>query len=594
MSIRSNLTPSGLMGGESPAPGTPASASLESPIIREQFMAKQVVLLLHRAYQGFEMYPVNHQVITKFCGDLFTALQAFFAVRRVLDLRLDRFRVYYGERVILEEQSLSNNFIFLLFSNGIRKLVFHEGLSSDECLRFFSVLHRCARIRSIYEDAVTLMWEQDFQSIRYYLVEDLTELFISRQLDPHHQLEPYNAEAHRQPTPGEARALQIAENLARMRLELTDEERVEVKTLIDREEVGLMHRFLEVVSRVLEHSRAGDPAENLLILLGQVQPILLSSGELDDLIHCFQITSRLARLFEARAASGQLTSRWHDILKRVTGHATDEHILRIVIGQLDRNPDHEMLKRAVFRYIQVIEVRSVEPLLAAFEYARRPGTRAFWGHVIARKYRDNPRALGPGMRAIPRVARAVTWILGQIGTIDTAKLLRDAAQHGDPHVRMEALRSMLRIRWPFDDASQVRTVLIQHLTDPERVVRHAAIRALTQHKHAESERRQLMRAVFAGRPYDSWSREDRRLFFQAVVRLGDDDVALMGMLTSTLTEQFGGWVAGLRNTEVPRIALEALYHHPSPLATDAFREVHMEGPRALRKLCDEIIAAAHS
>ena len=554
---------------------------------REPHQARQVVMLLHRAYQAFELYPDDHQVIEQFSQDLFAGLQAFFGLKRTLHLRLERFRVYYQNHLVLEEESVSKNFIFLLFSNGIRRLLFSHGLSHTECLRFFGVLHRCSRIRSIYEDAVTLMWEADFKHIRYLLVEDLSEVYLAWPFDAdgHDALD--NLEIGVEPPPHDAQTLQVAESLARARLALNDDELEELEELIEREEGQLMYRFLDIVARTLEHASAVPRADKLLTLLGHVQPQLLANAEIRELILCFQITVRLVHIFEKRQAADQMKANWGVRLRRIAGRAANEQVLINVLAQIDAQPDHEMLKRSLFRYVQIIEAPSNEPLLKGFLWAKRPGTRRYWCHVLARKFRHEPRQLWTGIRnAEWMVVRNVLWVLGTIGSEECIALLDRGADHAEPRVRSESLRGLLKINRPLDQGARLQDVILRHLDDRDPEVRRAAIKAIPQ---VDFNRLRLMRAIFRHRGYDRWTLEDRRLFFYTVVRMGDDDVALMALFTESMVDQYGGVLSRLRGTEVPRQALEMLHRHPSPQAIDAFQDLYQRGPRTLRRLCETIV-----
>lgn len=569
--------------GDAQQPPQARLAAFIAPTPDELAQVRQIMQLLHRSYQAFEFYPLNHPLVQQLSDQLFNVLRGFFRFRDMLELRLERFRVIYGGQVIFEEQGLNNNVTYLLYSDGIRKLIIDAGLSAEEYMRFFHVLHRSSTRRSVFEDTITLLWEQQLAHIRYFLVEDLTELYSPDMQALYQNMQQSQIPAAQKPA-GSSSALPIMQQMAALRLHPSPEEKQALQRLISDEERGLMRRFLEIVARVLEHEDELLQLERLVRVLSQLQPILLSAGEIDHLALCLYYTSRLSNIFAQRNSAK--AQQWHQTLQQILQEAYSENVIHKLVTLLDQNPHNESTKQEVERYIQYLEPPNADTLLLAFTWAESFATRHFLCQMLAAKYKDQSRQLANGVYSdSPAVIRHTCMILGEIGHPAARPHLQKAAQHSDPDVRVEATRALLQCGGSTAVQPQMLSLLRKNLVDDNVEVRRSALQGLPQiGQHAV----ELLRGLFNNRLYEQWSEEDQRLLFDTTVRLGQRFHESLEFLIQALCKQYSGWLAGRKDLTTARIAIQTLQRNGSPRAIAAIEQLYNSGVGPLRQVCEEL------
>ncbi len=550
---------------------------------QEILQAKRVTSLLHRAYQAFSLYPFDHGIVREFYENFYKELQNFFHIKSELELRLERFEVYYKSTLILEDTNLVRNFVFLLYSDGVRRLYFYEGILLEECIDLFQILHRCSRNRSIYEDAVTLLWERQFEHVDYYLVEDLTESLIpglSSLYDELEELEDLAMNQH-----GAQIAVQAATSLSRARLELNEEEEAELRKMIEEEESGLMLRFFNVISLILEFAPESKELDSLLRLFSHLQPLLLSLDEIDHLIRFLELSQHLIELFSQRGT--EQSKQWKATLQKVMSEALNEQTLKKLLSQLSAQFHDETFKHNVERYIILLDIEDPKPLLEVFRWSNATTTNYFWASLLAKKYKDNPRQLLSGIQhSHPKVVSYTCIALGITRHPDALALLDRATQHREATVRAEALKAVFQLDLSQVSKVRLRNILEACLKDPDKNIRVLALSGLiVVGGHIPL----LLKYILSEQLYAHWTEEEYILFFQAVAKWSKNYPELVEQLTSELLSNYKGLRSILGNKKLPKAALEALYNERSSVARRAFDKIMRQGSRQLRRLCEEII-----
>lgn len=558
----------------------PAQAEIEQ--------VRLIVTLLHRGYQAFEFYPFNHPVVQQLAEQLYDELQAFFQMRIALELELYRFHIQYFEHLIFEETNPTNNFIYLLFSDGIRKLIFDVGLTKDESSRFFGVLHSSSRRRSIAEDTVTLLWEQQFYFIRYYLLEDLTELYLpdlqalyENMLRKAAAVSASPHVAHNEPN----MALQAVMQLARSRLQPTVEEVNFLQQLLYEEDRGLMRRFLEIISRILEHNEESAQFDRLVDVLSQLQPILMYVGDIEHLGLCLAYISRLSQIFIERKTERSL--EWHCKLEALIRQAHSEQMIKKLISVLEQSPDSAPLQASVEYCLGIISPPNADILLQGIVWTTSVAVRQFWIKCLTQKYRANPRPLVSGVHnANPLLARYTCTILGEIGHESSRAALQSAANREESAVRAEAMRCLLRLGASQVITPQLFSALKRNLEDRDPEVRKSAIMGLL---HLGTRSKEFLQAVYDGHIYEAWSEDEQQLLFDITVRIGQRFHECIDLMIDSIIKQYKGWFASRRDPHIPRYVVQALHRNGNPRAIAAIEKLYDQGSDMIRAICKEVL-----
>lgn len=557
---------------------------------KEAQEVKTLLAILHKAYQAFSFYPFNHPVMQQFSDHLYQALHSFFKTAPYLELRLDRFNVLYYDEVVFEERNVNNNFNYLLYSDGIRKLIFYAGLSLDECFRFFAILHKCAGKRSLNDDVVTLMWEESFEHIRYYLVEDLNTTLL-----PSFAAATDENAASDAPTVRVSRtsaapsdsgmAMRTVQQLTKTRLDLTPEEDGILQRFLLEEERELMHRFLELMTLIISNHRESPDLEPLIRVLSQLLPIVISVGSIEDMFLCYRYLGHLSDILAERHS--HTATRWSQALQRVFPEAYSDEAIQRLLDAINPLSADAFTHSIVSQYIEVIKLPSPEPLLRAFDSLETEEARNTWRNAIAKKYQHAPRKLMPGVSTPSEaVVTATCAILGMLRKEEAWTLLEKASRRSEKGIRIQALKSMLQLEHSDAITRKLLDVIEAYLGDPDPAVRKIALDGLVE---MGLNAILLLESMFQDRPYEQWTQEEMKILFEHVVHLCQYYPEIGDLLLKLTLEHYNGRFLGKKKLEIQRIILVALQRYKdNQQTTKVIERLYHRGGKQLQKLCEEM------
>ncbi len=133
-----------------------------------------MVRLLVKTQKAQRLYDSKNAVSERLELDLFERLCALVSEQGEVQLAVLESQLRCEDEVVFESPDRTDSLAFLLYRDGIRRLSFSPGLELQELRAFLRCLNRVALLTNDQEDLVTLLWEQDFHSIRYFAIEELT------------------------------------------------------------------------------------------------------------------------------------------------------------------------------------------------------------------------------------------------------------------------------------------------------------------------------------------------------------------------------------------------------------------------------------
>lgn len=98
-------------------------------------------------------------------------LAAYLQVHRVCEFKLEVSTFVVGDTQLFEDDSAEGNIIYPLWAEGIRLLVFKEGVTALEMVRFFLAVVEYRRGEG-KDDLATHLWKMEFQGIEWVVVAD--------------------------------------------------------------------------------------------------------------------------------------------------------------------------------------------------------------------------------------------------------------------------------------------------------------------------------------------------------------------------------------------------------------------------------------
>ena len=150
----------------------PREQPQESP---ETATTREILQVLVKAQKARRLYQAKNAIPDRLQKELYSKISAHLDEVRTFSLTIREFQILLGEDVVYESDDRNDSLAFLLFRDGIRRLTFETGLQEPELQTFLKCLNRVAVLSNEQDDLVTLFWDADFKSIKYYAIEELTD-----------------------------------------------------------------------------------------------------------------------------------------------------------------------------------------------------------------------------------------------------------------------------------------------------------------------------------------------------------------------------------------------------------------------------------
>lgn len=133
------------------------NAVLAQNIIQEVLKAKKQLIL----------YPANNPVYIKTFEDTFQKFNRFFEFNDELTLKINPNEIFFSNEKIYENPHKDDNLALFFFKDGLRELTFIKDFTREEFKDFMTILNTDFENVAINDDVVTLLWEKNFEHIKY-------------------------------------------------------------------------------------------------------------------------------------------------------------------------------------------------------------------------------------------------------------------------------------------------------------------------------------------------------------------------------------------------------------------------------------------
>lgn len=135
-------------------------------------MVEEMLKLFDKVIKAHQMYLPNNPVYLKMLQSAKAAIEPIWdhtgsLVFTVTDTQLK----WYGVVVNDHPEKGGDSLPWLLFKDGLRELTLFPGFEDEELDRFLAIIPKVRHAQPHEDDLLTILWEQDFQTLRYRYVE---------------------------------------------------------------------------------------------------------------------------------------------------------------------------------------------------------------------------------------------------------------------------------------------------------------------------------------------------------------------------------------------------------------------------------------
>jgi hypothetical protein len=141
-------------------------------LIEDATAVQQMLQFLTKALRAVQLYLPNNPVYQRAVENLQRSFEPVWVRCAELELTVVETDLVWEGQEVLGQPNKSDSVAWVLYKDGVRSLTLSPGVEDGEIVRFLNVIHT---VRTLPPDApddlLTLLWEEDFQQIRYHAIE---------------------------------------------------------------------------------------------------------------------------------------------------------------------------------------------------------------------------------------------------------------------------------------------------------------------------------------------------------------------------------------------------------------------------------------
>ncbi|HEX9633000.1 MAG TPA: HEAT repeat domain-containing protein [Gemmatimonadales bacterium] len=525
-----------------------------------------VVALLQaflKALRAAQLYLPNNPVYQTAMENVRRAFPPVWELTDVLSLAVQETDLKWEGNVVLS-QPRAESLAWLLFKDGVRSIRIAQGGEDDELVRLLQSINKARNLPPESEDdLLTLLWEQDFQFIKYDYIEPARD-----DQRPITAVEEERVEVTREAIEEEAEAEPEPEPDARVsaivRLEdfdstlyFLDERDISyLRTEIDREyQQDLRTNTLAILFDIFELQPFPAVRAEILSIVENFIPYLLGTGD-------FRVVAQILRELRVLVdRARELLPEHRTTLQELPARLSDPEAIGQLLQALDESttlpPEQELSD--LFRELRA---EALEAILDWMPRMHADPVREVLGTAVQRIAAAHPDAVAKALGSdSPDVVRATVRLAGRLKLPPTVPALGGlliGEQPGD--LKVAVVEALASIGTPTAMQQLERAV-----EDPVRDVRVAAVRILGARRHRAA--LAPVEGVVLGRNLRNADLSEKTAFFEAFGMLaGPEGVKQLVPLLQT-----GGLFRKKTDPEIRACAAMALGKIGTPEAREALQ-----------------------
>jgi hypothetical protein len=562
-----------------------ANKEAEDP---EVASVRHVLKLLDKASKNVRTFGQSNPVAQRFFQQFYEALTGHLSTYSTVSLLVQRSELFFQDASVYGSisDSSTENLCFKLYSDGIRELTIHEGISEEDVLFFLDALWGTTDpATNEDDDIVTRLWEKNLPTITLVTANEVMKLSdIEMILTP--QQSSLNA------PPSSLRDV-VAQEQAKQTSEATASRASRFKSGVTGYEVSE-----EELSALTDEVRTESNRDTLAYLMDVLTAILASEQSPELITKLFEVYEEL---IESLIRQGQ----WHVLehilcllleTDAVRPDLSDEHKakLRSILDSLGTPERVKSIERYLTRtdtpntdglqtILAMMPPSSIASLCSLMGSLVNPAHHTIIADALSAIAKDHPdHVLKSLTDRRPTLVRQLLSIIARWNKPQHADAVEKIIRYPDAGIRREVIRTLGNLR-PRGSGAK----LVPLLNDADEGVRMAAFKLLLTGNYSA--------------PYVVWEplvtaedfidrppAERRNIFHAMRATAGDEAVSYW---TGLLTDW--GWTNRKRREELALLAVDALVKLATPAAVEALQLGREKGSgSAVKQACAAAVAAA--
>ncbi len=546
---------------------------------------RDLIRLLVKAQKALRLYQANNAIAHRLEKELYAKLFAHLEEEGAFELTVQEFKLFLGEDVLYESDDRNDSLAFTLFRDGVRKLSFHPGLEDEELHSLLTCLNRVGVHSNDQDDLVTLFWEQDFKSIKYYAIEELSSESSGPSLQQ--QLESSSAGE------GEGGGGAAADSVSLKDLEqptahlpndacrLKEEELEALRAeLLTQESEPFCVSVVELAIELTLQERRKEERDRLTDGLIAIANRLLQNGELEEIARMAEHLEGLSGML--LADSEPVTQLRQKVFRALSD---PEHLG----GFLDQVEQARQLKPAeLTTYLARLGRNALPALVPSLARLNTsPFRRAVADAILATKEEAVPELARhiPSNGDLPDATfvRELLYVLSHLHGDHSLPLVEKLLSASEVTVRREASSALGRF-----DHERTGELCLKLLLDSDAEVRSTALDTLVR-SGATQLAKPILDQSIADPGFEERSFLEKSRTFSAVAKLGGPES--FNWFTEIVRPGERRWFASRRKREILQAAVHGIHKVGTPEAKQFLEKMASEGDRFVRATSQKELSA---
>lgn len=484
-------------------------------------LVTDVAIAIERALKSFRQFGVRHKTSQGFVEDAVKRLSMFTNEHGELGLSVIGSDLLHEGESIYSDPELRTSYPFLLFRDGVQRVIFEPGVESYEVQAFCGILRDQSNLGStiaLEDDLVTLLWDADLPHVRYVvsesfkqddtdadqekkreqmvaqLREDATSQKLSPELSARFVRPPKDREVDRA-----SRDLSVAAAWERgNEIAHNQSARDALVAQVDTDET-LLRKFLEIVFlEILSHKDPKVRAD----LIKLVRDFAVEAARRDRLAEAIGVLKALGDLARSAGVEGKKVAQ--EILGAI---ATADFLAEVMnqLGMADEAGTEQLLT-----FLALIPAKESRVLITQLSTVSQSSRRRAVCQLLADRLGDDLAQVGEQIRdAEEGLALDLVFLLKQSPSARARVELLVALDHLSASVRRSAF-DCIRIGTRPDDPTVIGAALLA-LEDADEDLRRGGLLSLPRTLDSEVARR--LRTIISRDAFDAWDYSDKRRAF---------------------------------------------------------------------------------
>jgi HEAT repeat protein len=520
---------------------------------------EELMQALAKALRAHQLYLPNNPVYQRAIENLRAAFRPIWEAQDELVLDVYEGELRWEGNVVYSQASRSESFAWVFFKDGVRSLTLLAGVEQDEIVGLLDVVHRARTLQpEDNDDLLTLLWEKDFQLIRYVFQELASSEVGGMQLPSSDEVAASASvpryvssavEEEALPRPGLVRA----EDLDSTLYFLDENEINHLRDEVNREyEQDLRRNVLAMLFDVLELQPYPTVRAELISILESFLPYLLGAG--DFLSVAYVLREIRAILQRAR----ELLPEQRKALEDLPGRLSQPEALSQLLQSLDEAAAHPAAEE-LGELFGELRPEALPTLLAWLPRVSNQRVRVVLDQALQRLGLAHvPDLVGAIAGADAVVVLEAVKLAGRLRLQQAVPAMAQALGHEEAAIRVAAVQALSDLATP-----AALQGLERSLDDADRDVRLAAVRVLMQHGHRGALAK--VTAAVQGKAVRAADLTEKMAFFEAYGALvGEQGVAALDAMLNS-----GGFLRRKEQPETRACAALALGRIGTPAARHA-------------------------